>query len=313
MDDIKVSIFVPTFNHQDYIVQALDSILMQKVDFNIEVLVGEDCSTDNTRQVLKNYEMNHPDAPVQYFYRTSNMRKQSVSNSYDLKMRCKGKYIIGLEGDDYWTDQYKLKKQVEFLDNHPEYIAVAHNCIVVDKNSEPTDEKYPECKDNEYSIKHFASRILPGQYTTLLLRNIFLDDSIDKTLLQKKLVPGDQLQYFTLLCYGKIYCFQEKMSAYRHIIKGGSSFSATYSYKYEQEERWYYNLMKYAEGFKDWKIVHYPEYLYFWNIRTGQKIEHISISESWNDFKKIKHKSIALLLFVVAKIRGKILKKTLVL
>lgn len=313
MEDIKVSIFVPTYNHQDYIAQALDSILMQKVDFNIEVFVGEDCSTDNTRQVLKNYEMNHPHAPIQYFYRATNMRKQGLSNSYDLKMRCKGKYIIGLEGDDFWTDPYKLKKQVEFLDNHPEYIAVAHNCIVVDKNSEPTDEKYPECKDNEYTIEHFVSRIMPGQYTTLLSRNIFIDDAIDKTLLQKRLSPGDQLLYFTLLCYGRISCIQEKMSAYRHITNGGSSFSATYSYKYEKEERWYFNLMKYAERFNDRKIVHYTEYLYLWNIRTGQKIEHISKAESWNDFKKIKDKGIALLLFAVAKIRKKILKKELVL
>lgn len=225
MNNIMVSVLVTTYNHEKYIIEALESIRMQVVNFPIEVLVGEDCSTDKTRQVIKEYEIEHPGF-LRVFYREHNMYREKISNSRDLEMHAKGKYIITLEGDDFWTDKNKLQTQVDFLETHSEYIAVAHNCIVVDEYSHPNGEVYPECKENEYSINHFYSDILPGQTATYLRRNTAFDRSLyDKCGPNKEcniVIPGDRLLVFSDLFYGKIFCIQKAMSAYRHLTKGDS-------------------------------------------------------------------------------------------
>ena len=82
--DIILSIIVPTYNHEDYIVEALDSIKMQKTKYKYEVLVGEDASTDNTRQILKQYEMDNPGF-LTVFYREKNMSKLPIGNALDLR------------------------------------------------------------------------------------------------------------------------------------------------------------------------------------------------------------------------------------
>ena len=93
MNQPILSIYVAVYNHEKYITQALDSILMQKTDYPYEVLVGEDCSTDNTRAVLKEYEAKHP-GKFAIFYREHNMHRETPNNIQDLLMRCRGKYII---------------------------------------------------------------------------------------------------------------------------------------------------------------------------------------------------------------------------
>lgn len=245
MNDIMVSIFVPTYNHENYITRALDSILMQKTQYAYEVFVGEDCSTDNTRAVLQAWEQEHP-GEFTILYREKNMSKDEIYNSLDLKLRCKGKYIIGLEGDDFWTDPEKLEKQVIFLENHPEYYAVAHNCTVVGADSLPNGETYPECKDEEYTLRHFASEIMPGQLTTLLSRNYMMDRNLDNRLICSRIGPGDRNIFFTVACAGKIYCMQESMSAYRHITSGGSSYSANYVHNFEVEGQALRNRLEFA-------------------------------------------------------------------
>lgn len=88
-----LSIYVATYNHEHYITQALDSIRMQKTKYSYEVLVGEDCSTDNTRAVLKEYEWQHPGI-FTIFYRDHNMHREAIGNGLDLKLRCRGNSIV---------------------------------------------------------------------------------------------------------------------------------------------------------------------------------------------------------------------------
>ena len=288
-DDMMLSVCVPTYNHENYIVKALDSILMQKTDYKFEVLVGEDCSTDSTREILKEYEANHP-GKFQVFYREQNMHKTSCSNARDLKLRCKGKYIVTLEGDDFWTDEYKLQKQISFLESHPEYYAVSHKCVVVGENSLPNGETYPQCEETEYSFKHFFSEIMPGQLATLMYRNIYLDEDFDESLTSKGLTPGDRLLYFSLLCHGKVYCMQEVMSAYRHITTHGSSFSATNKFNYSRQKAWNYELMEFSRKYCDRKVIINTEYLYFYTILKSMLLKQISVSQAFSDCRSIKHK-----------------------
>lgn len=299
MERPTLSIYVPTFNHEHYIVQALDSILMQETSYTYEVLVGEDCSTDNTRAVLKEYEKQHP-GKLQVFYREQNMRKQggAVGNSGDLRSRCRGKYIIALEGDDYWTDPCKIDKQIRFLEEHPDYIAVAHNCIVVDHDSSRKDEVYPQCTDTEYTFDHFARDIMPGQLTTVMLRNVYHDDRYDTSLLNRRIVPGDRLIYFWLLSNGKIHCIQEEMSAYRHVTTQGSSFSATAKYHFATYETLYAIFMEYAREQNNKEALLCAERLYFRNLRVGSVFGQCSLKDSLRYFSKIKNKAKVLLLYI---------------
>lgn len=311
MRDPIVSIYVPTFNHENYIARALDSILMQKTEYSYEVLVGEDCSTDNTRQVVKAWEEAHPDDRFVFFYRQSNMHKQAVSNALDLKLRCKGKYLMCLEGDDFWTDPLKLQKQVSFLESHPEYYAVAHNCTVVGADSQPNGEVYPQCKDEEYTFRHYGNNILPGQFATLLARNYMTDPDMDQTLLHLRLGPGDRHVYFSILFAGKVHCIQESMSAYRHITSGGSSFSATHRYNYDTQEATVRAQLFHAYKMGDPDAIFYIEHLYLLTVRQGLLHKHIDLKRAWADFKNIRHKARALLALLKRDINRKLLHKEL--
>jgi len=286
MSEVMVSIFVPTYNHEKYIVRALDSILMQKTQYSYEVFVGEDCSTDNTRQVLKQWELDHP-GKFTILYREKNMNKELIYNSMDLKLRCKGKYIIGLEGDDFWMDPEKLEKQVSFLEQHPEYYAVAHNCTVVGEDSLPNGETYPECKDREYTLRHFASNIMPGQLTTVLSRNYMTDQSFDRTLIEQLGGPGDRKIYFSIASQGKVYCMQERMSAYRHITSGGSSYSAAYVHNYAKEELPLRQRVEFARKIGNKEAILCADLQYMLYIRHALLHGFVSVKKAWNDLNQI--------------------------
>ena len=311
MDDIILSIYVPTYNHENYIVRALDSILMQKTKYKFEVLVGEDCSKDNTRAVLKEYEKEHPGV-FQIFYREQNMHGTSCNNARDLKQRCKGKYIIGLEGDDFWTDENKIEKQIDFLENHPEYIAVSHKCVVVGEDSLPNGEAYPQCEDSEYTFKHFFSEIMPGQLTTLMYKNYYHKDStFDCSLLEKGLTPGDRLLYFSLLCHGKIHCMSDVMSAYRHITNGGTSFSATFKFNYSKQKVWQEEFIKYANKYSGKTEIKIAEYQLLNIIVKGLVKRQATLGEAVREFMLIKHKFSAVFIGIKRIINKKILHKKL--
>lgn len=105
--EIMVSVFMMTYNHENYIAQALDSILMQKINFGYEIIVGEDCSTDRTREIILSYAQRKPDL-FKLILHDHNVGAKANQNA--VLNACKGKYIAPCEGDDYWTDPYKLQK-----------------------------------------------------------------------------------------------------------------------------------------------------------------------------------------------------------
>ena len=218
-----VSVVIPVYNHKAYVEQAIRSVLMQKVNFRMEVIVAEDCSTDGSREVLKRLEPELTDNWT-ILYREHNYGP--IDNYQDLYSRMQGRYFIVLEGDDYWTYEYKLQKQYEFLETHPDYIAVAHRTQVVDQNGIPTGEKYPECLNEEYTAKDFENYRLPGQTTTLLIRNVSCIRDFQQ-ILDPPDYPGDWKKAFLCLANGKVRCFQEQWSCYRKVKDKGSSFSAS--------------------------------------------------------------------------------------
>ena len=111
MNKPLLSIASITYNHEQFIAQAIESWLMQKTSFEIEIIIGEDCSTDNTRAIIEKYRKLHPDL-IKLIISESNVGM--MPNFIRTLAACRGKYIALCEGDDYWTDPYKLQKQVDF-------------------------------------------------------------------------------------------------------------------------------------------------------------------------------------------------------
>lgn len=131
-DDIVVSIICNTYNHEDYIADAIESFLMQKTDFKYEILIHDDASTDNTPIIIKKYEKMHPDI-IKPIYQSENQYSKGIAIGIRYQYpRVKGKYVAYCEGDDYWLDPYKLQKQVKALEKHPECDMCAHAALMVD-------------------------------------------------------------------------------------------------------------------------------------------------------------------------------------
>ena len=124
----KVSVFMITYNHEKYIAEAIDSVLMQKTDFDFDIVIGEDCSTDATRRIVLEYSRKYPDKIKLLLH---NVNVGFISNLMYVLEACTGKYIAMCEGDDYWTDPFKLQKQVDFLEANKEYVLATHGYRMV--------------------------------------------------------------------------------------------------------------------------------------------------------------------------------------
>lgn len=126
MEEIKVSIICNAYNHGKYIKDALDGFLMQKTNFPFEVLIHDDASTDNTAEIIREYEKQYPDI-IKPIYQKENQYSKGISIGLKYQVpRMKGKYIALCEGDDYWTDSLKLQKQFDAMEKYPEIDICAH-------------------------------------------------------------------------------------------------------------------------------------------------------------------------------------------
>jgi glycosyltransferase involved in cell wall biosynthesis len=134
METPLVSITCITYNHEKYIAQAIDGFLMQETSFPYEIIIGEDCSTDNTREIIKRYCRQYPGLIKLV---TSDSNVGARRNGIRIRNEAKGKYIAVCEGDDYWTDPHKLQKQVDFLEAHPDHVLCFHYINRVDKDNVP--------------------------------------------------------------------------------------------------------------------------------------------------------------------------------
>jgi glycosyltransferase involved in cell wall biosynthesis len=123
-----ISVRLITYNHFAYIQQAIDSILAQKTTFSYEIVIGDDTSTDGTQEILREYADRYPDK-IKLLLQEKNLGGRH--NLFQTLQACTGKYVAFLDGDDYWIDEYKLQKQVSFLEQNPDYALSFHNTQVV--------------------------------------------------------------------------------------------------------------------------------------------------------------------------------------
>lgn len=135
-----VSITCSTFNHEKFIAQAIEGFLMQQTNFDFEIIIGDDCSTDNNRQIILDYYEQNKDK-IRLRFAKTNLRTLGLKNSQGNYAAARGKYIALCEGDDYWTDPYKLQKQVDFLEANPAYQACAHETKILTNDGLKANKK----------------------------------------------------------------------------------------------------------------------------------------------------------------------------
>lgn len=154
----KVSICIITYNHASFIAQTIESVLCQNVNFDFEIVIGDDDSTDDTRSILERYRRNHPNI-IKIMPKSKNVG--ATRNFAKTLLSCSGKYVALLDGDDYWTCTNKLQKQFDFLEAHQDYSSCFHATQLVDRGGVNQTilpiEKYKKCSyDREDLIKYFA-------------------------------------------------------------------------------------------------------------------------------------------------------------
>lgn len=251
-----VSIVLITYNHEKFIAEAIESIIRQKCSFKIELLIAEDCSTDNTREIVVAYAKKYPDI-IKVLKRDKNMG--ATKNLYDAYMKCSGKYIAQLEGDDYWTDTEKLQKQYDFLEKNKEYICVTHLHGNINMKGEKIISKGWHGKPGRYTIKEFREEnVMVGHTGTFFFRNFLKEDKEKYAIIyQAHDFMGDITLSFMLLLQGPIFCMEDEMSVQRIIkTKDGTNWGSVnnkrdleyetieYSMNLLQWEKKYYELEK---------------------------------------------------------------------
>lgn len=172
---MKISVAVITYNQQDTIAQTLDSILCQKGDFELEVVIGEDCSTDNTWGICQEYAKHYPEQ-VMLLENTHNLG--IMANFARVMKACTGDYLGICAGDDYWCDEYKLQKQLDYLMAHPECgvcTTGGYRYLVRRDEMVPGIAPLQPIADGDVS-KHYFSESYPGGVYAMPLTMVFKRD-----------------------------------------------------------------------------------------------------------------------------------------
>jgi len=210
-----VSVLMLAYNHGPFIQQALEGILQQQCSFAYEIVAGDDCSTDDTRKTLLAYADKYP-GKIKLLLHNPNIG--AMNNQLAVMKACKGKYMAICEGDDYWTDTHKLQKQVDFLEQHPDFAITFHR-VSIKHESTPnsfTVTKAPDVEE-EYTINDLASRNFIHTVSVLFRNNLFAELPV----WYKESPVGDYPLHMLNAQYGKIKYFPEVMAIYRE-HSGGS-------------------------------------------------------------------------------------------
>lgn len=141
-----LSVVTITYNHEPYIAKCIEGVLMQKVNFPIEFIIAEDCSTDGTRAICEEYARKYPDLIKLIL---SDINKGALPNERMAIGGARGKYIALCEGDDYWTDERKLQKQVDFLESNAEYTVCFHDRMIEESGKVFYKNDFERCVDKD--------------------------------------------------------------------------------------------------------------------------------------------------------------------
>jgi glycosyltransferase involved in cell wall biosynthesis len=174
-----VSVVMITYGHEKFIAQAINGVLIQECDFEIELIIADDCSPDKTNSVIHNILLSHPQSNrIRYFKQEKNIGM--MPNFISAIEQAQGKYIAICEGDDFWTDSLKLQKQVNFLENNEDY-GLVHTGYKILDNETKQILHYSEIKNQGFI---FDELLMNNQIATLtvVLKKEFLTQALESEI-----------------------------------------------------------------------------------------------------------------------------------
>jgi glycosyltransferase involved in cell wall biosynthesis len=213
-----VSVRFMVYNNEEYIREAVESILLQQTDFMVEIVVGDDFSTDSTLDIIKEYKntdkihFNILQRVVNGDYWNDRKRSGRVCNFKNIVENCSGKYVALLDGDDYWTDPLKLQKQVDFLEVNHDYAGSFHDTTVI--NEQDTDDILKPFRGYKKSIFNLEDTI-----STIALFHtssfVFRRDLLEIPTWFTKVQSADMALFAIIASNGPLYRIDATMSVYR--------------------------------------------------------------------------------------------------
>lgn len=233
-NSIVVSIQCTAYNHEKYIRDALDGFLIQKTSFRFEVIVHDDVSTDGTTAIIREYAEKYPDIIKPIYEKENQYSKHDGTLEKIMIGACKGKYIAFCEGDDYWIDPYKLQKQVDFMETHPDCSLTYHAC----KNIFDDVEGYTY---GESVKESYTSVSLLNDYfhtATIMVRREVLTSKLYKKAVATGCLSGDTMICLTASAFGKLMGVNEQMSVYRRHSSGVSQSMECGDKIYSNYKKW---------------------------------------------------------------------------
>ncbi|MCW3170514.1 glycosyltransferase [Chryseobacterium sp. 09-1422] len=219
MNDVKVSIVIITYGHEKFIEQAVNGVLSQKCDFNIELIIADDCSFDNTENIVRKIIDTHPEKHIVNYTRHLQNRGMN-SNLLWATNQVSGKYMALCEGDDYWTDPYKLQKQVDFLEKNLEFGLVATDFNILYESTGKIEESLFKNKPDKFPIyTDFQQFLLAAGFMapcTWLLRKEYLPRY------KKEYVDGTFPWLLGIFLKSKVHVLKDTTAVYRLLDESAS-------------------------------------------------------------------------------------------
>ena len=284
MQEIMLSVAVITYNQEEYIAQTLDSILSQEHNYNYEIVIGEDNSSDNTKKIIEEYAAKYPDI-IKPIYNNPNMGL--IRNYFNVIEHCQGKYIMECAGDDYWLPG-KVKKQIEFMEANLDIGMCYSKAKFWNENKQQYKKKLFGT-----DIKNFENLLINGNVIpalTVCFRKTLLEKYIkDISPLEKNWLMEDYPMWLYFSHESKVKFFEDIMGVYRVIEN-----SASHSVDVEKHMLFIDSTLEiktfFKKQFNELKILiesnrEYFEY-FFYLFRNRKKINKEKIFRYFNLIEK---------------------------
>lgn len=209
-----LSVALITYNQEEFITECIEGMVNQQTNFPFEIVIGEDCSTDKTRAICLKYKEMYPDL-IRLILPEKNLGM--MGNWINTINSCEGKYIAICEGDDYWIDNLKLQKQVDFLEQHPDYSL----CSTASKLLAYSDKELQSIDIKKDTLT--TEDVLEEDWGIMTATIVFRKDALKMPDWFKKVKNGDYSLQLLVSLNGKLKCLPDYTSVYRKHVGGVSS------------------------------------------------------------------------------------------
>lgn len=274
MNEPLASAVIITYNQEQYIEQTIECALAQKVDFDYEIIIGEDCSTDRTREICLRYQEKYPDI-IRVITSDKNV---GLLDNWDRSVKAaRGKYIAGCAGDDYWHNPDKLQKQVKFLEENQDYGMVHSDAYALYENtSDITQHIHPKI-DNHLDSRNFIEQTLILNQViagTVMFKKKYFDDCYDIEEVKKNgIYIEDVPLWIEIAANSKVHYIPEKFLTYR-LLPGSISRPNNIAKQIDFHQSCYKCMLHYYKKFthkidhpeKILKMIHWHFNIWVFNL-----------------------------------------------